>query len=555
LDFGGSHSLTADDYMTADGDGSICRRNGRAYSQMTVSVSGVGNITTSAVSAGYNYPNAINPATGVATTCTAPATHCTYGAPTATGDTKATRITAYGFPYYYTTSNYASVPNGPFASYVWFCDGVDAGGWGTGNCGRRQDPALYKYVRYSASDTSGPGFVPTAFTRVDIMPSGFLVNGVAAANPSGRSYALEMANFAKWYAFHRTRILAMQTASGAAFSALSDTTARVGLATLNSNASHFLNVKPFDSANKKTWFEHFYGVAPANNTPLPDAVRAAGEYFSGSGGFSGALDPLDPTTGQCQRNYHLLSTDGYWNIPLSSGSVGDRDQTVPGSLPGPIPEFTDPALNKNFPKFPPPYYEGPTQTNNSLSDLAMYYWIRDIRPGLADKVQDTVAPWQHVTLYGLAIGAQGRIVYPSGLDAILAGTQDWPVPTGTGGPDSIDDLWHAALNSRGKFFNAKDPQELAASVVQALNEFTGQAGTGTAVGIAGPQFSATNKFGYRTSYEIGWSGDLMKYVLDPAPARCLSTLSAIHSILHYGPRPSNSTRRSSAVAGTQTAGS
>jgi hypothetical protein len=40
-----------------------------------------------------------------------------------------------------------------------------------------------------------------------------------------------------------------------------------------------------------------------------------GEYFSNRGaaaGLPGATDPLDASTGQCQLNYHLMSTDGYW---------------------------------------------------------------------------------------------------------------------------------------------------------------------------------------------------------------------------------------------------
>ncbi len=155
-------------------------------------------------------------------------------------------VTAYGYPYYYTISN------------VWFCSG-NSGGWGTGTCGTRQDPVTYKYVRYSASATTGAAFDPTAFKRVDITPlgTGVLVNGVAAANPSGRSYAQEMTNFAKWYAFNRTRILAMKTAGGIAFSALSDENARVGFHTLWENGSAtagFLNVLPFDASQKATWF-------------------------------------------------------------------------------------------------------------------------------------------------------------------------------------------------------------------------------------------------------------------------------------------------------------
>src|SRR6185369_7572471 len=129
----------------------------------------------------------------------------------------------------------------------------------------------------------------------------------------------------------------------------------------------------------------------------------------------------------------------------------------------------------------------------------MYYWIHDIRPGVADKGKDSVAPWQHVTLYGLSIGARGTLSYPNGINAITAGTADWPYSVGAspGGPAEIDDLWHAAINSRGKYFNAQNAQQLAESIVAALADFTDQSGTGTAVGIGGAQLSVTNQYAYK----------------------------------------------------------
>ncbi len=144
----------------------------------------------------------------------------------------------------------------------------------------------------------------------------------------------------------------------------------------------------------------------------------------------------------------------------------------------------------------------------------MYYWIRDLRPAIADKVKDSVAPWQHLTTYGLSIGARGTISYPNGINAVTAGTANWPPATGAGGPEAIDDLWHAAVNSRGKYFNASNAQQLAESIVSALADFTDQSGTGTAVGIGGAQLSVTNQYAYKTSYEAGIWGDVKKYALD-----------------------------------------
>ena len=478
---------SAVDIATAFGDGSKCRLNGRSYDAHTEFLAASVLWTTPAVSAGYNYPNRLDSTTGSITNCKVNES-CVFDTP----------APIFGNPYYYTISK------------TQFCSNSDTNGFGAPPCQDRWDPTTFKYVRYGTDPAKS--FDPQAFVRVDIKASGFLVNGAPAANPAGRSYAGEMSNFAKWFAFYRTRMLAMKTAGGIAFSPLSEDNARVGFHTLWENANLFVNVKAFDVNQKATWFSSFYAVAPQNTTPLPDAVYRIGEYFSNSGksGLPGATDPLDPVTGRCQPNYHLMSTDGYWNIGLSTGSVGDQDQAVPAALPGPITGFTPGSA------FPRPYYEGTTISSDSLADLAMKYWINDIRPDLDNLVQDTTAPWQHVTLYGLSIGAQGNIIYPTGIDAIVAGTMDWPKPTGTGHPDSIDDLWHAALNSRGKFFNANNPQELAQSIVGAIADFIGtQSGTGTAVGIAGPQFSATRTYGYRTSYEVGWWGDVQKYALDP----------------------------------------
>ncbi len=144
------------------------------------------------------------------------------------------------------------------------------------------DPTTYKYVRYG---TGASTFDPLAFTRIDIKSTGILVNGVSAANPSGRTYAQEMQNFAIWYSFYRTRIQMMKGATGIAFSAL-DQNSRVGFHTLHENDTLFTNVKDFTSANKTTWFTNLYASDPTGGTNLPDAVWRVGELFSGNLGAS-----------------------------------------------------------------------------------------------------------------------------------------------------------------------------------------------------------------------------------------------------------------------------
>ena len=165
-------------------------------------------------------------------------------------------------------------------------------------------------------------------------------------------------------------------------------------------------------------------------------------------------------------------------------SRGNNDRTVPSlaNLPGAT-GFSPGA------SFPRPYYEGPTATSNNLADLAMYYWIRDIRPrirrqgeGLARALaaRHAVRPVDRRPRNDRLSERHQRDHRRHGRLAVLRGA-------GNGGPEAIDDLWHAAVNSRGKYFNAQNAQQLAESIVSALADFTDQSGTGTGVGLGGAQ--------------------------------------------------------------------
>jgi hypothetical protein len=70
-----------------------------------------------------------------------------------------------------------------------------------------------------------------------------------------------------------------------------------------------------------------------------------------------------------------------------------------------------------------------------MADVAMFYWINDIRPDFENKVKDkdSVATWQHVTFYGLSIGAVGTFDSNSrdavtGAPASVVSGTPWPKP-------------------------------------------------------------------------------------------------------------------------------
>lgn len=136
------------------------------------------------------------------------------------------------------------------------------------------------------------------------------------------SASTDAQNYANWYSYYRKRYLMMRTAMGRAISAL-DSSYRVGFTTISDSGAtdgtnYFRDVKDFDSTQKANFYSSLYSAAPYSWTPLRGALSKAGRYFAKK--ISGQT--YDPVQYSCQRNYTLLSTDGYWNNNIETSSYG-----------------------------------------------------------------------------------------------------------------------------------------------------------------------------------------------------------------------------------------
>jgi len=337
---------------------------------------------------------------------------------------------------------------------------------------------------------------------------------------TGCSQAEERQNFANWFSYYRTRNLFARGALVEAFADLSDTF-RVGWGRINQSSSTSIDgisttviqsgVRDFTAATKNSLFNWLYALPANGGTPLPNAMRAVGQYYSradSKGPWADNPGAVNTTADKtCRRAYHIMVTDGYWNA--STTSVGNSDNTNGPVITGPGRTYQYLATR--------PYKDG---NSNMLADYAMEYWKKDLRPDLANNVvpsADNPAFWQHMINFTVGLGVRGTlnpdklaggVPNPaSDLPALTAGTKTW-------GTDEVDDLWHAALNSRGSFISAKDPAELATairdSVGQALQRELREAGVATA--------SAALQEGnrkYVPLYKTGdWNGDIQAYVLD-----------------------------------------
>ena len=173
---------------------------------------------------------------------------------------------------------------------------------------------------------------------------------------------------------------------------------------------------------------------------------------------------------------------------------------------------------------------------NSLSDVAQYYYVNDLRPngttgeGGIDVSENNVprsgegslddkATWQHMTTFTLGLGLAGELDYRSDYRTastghfaeIRAGTRNWPVPPNSTSlvPSKLDDLWHAAVNGRGQFFSAADPDTVVTSLQSALAGVNNRVASAAAAATSTLEPVAGDNFAYIAKYITGvWSGDL-----------------------------------------------
>lgn len=184
----------------------------------------------------------------------------------------------------------------------------------------------------------------------------------------------------------------------------------------------------------------------------------------------------------CRRAYQIFMTDGAWNGQSNAVWPGNTDNT-----------------NKIFPDGVP-YTIASDQTNvyrgalgNTLADWAMRMWSEDLQPGIPDLIKPSTtdgvpaietygavnlqrywnpkhnpATWQHLVQYTIGYGTDAyswpsppkwSLIdddnYGAGGDysKLVQGTVAW-VPTVFGNLNANNpaELWHMAINSRGKFY-------------------------------------------------------------------------------------------------------
>ncbi len=395
------------------------------------------------------------------------------------------------------------------------------------------------YYKYTGGGSPGTTCQSNAsYTKITVSATSCVVSGDVTSCPTG---ADERVNFANWYSYYRTRILMMKSGMATAFATLDDKF-RVGFHTINNpgstgNNGGSLTIQDFSGGGagtpKGNWYAMLFKMSPTDSTPLQQALVRVGEYYAGNAQTGLPIDGAhpDPVQYSCQKNFTIMSTDGGWNGPNTG--KGDWDNTVPTSMPikdgNTVYNISDTGLTPGT-QFPRPFYEGATANTDTLADIGMYYWVRDLRtagPVSTNNVPTSSsdpAYWQHMNLFTMGLGLNGTLNFPGDYDALVAGTKNWPVTpnggnTSTTNPAKFDDLWHAAVNGHGQYYKATDPISVANSLTAALRAISDAPTYGVGPSSSTNDFKSPDQTDFSTyvsSYRlINWSGDVKKYTLDP----------------------------------------
>ena len=305
----------------------------------------------------------------------------------------------------------------------------------------------------------------------------------------------DQTNVANWYSYYRKREYVLKRAVS---ELITNSAQRMGLATLHNNNSVGTPIDDMtDASAKENLLDELFQVNSTGGTPLRRLLENTGEYFdqtdSGNSlhsplGFDDA-SPILPAVdgGECQQNFTVLFSDGFWNG--SKPSVGNTDVDGAG-------EFDGGPHSDTF--------------SDTLADVAMKYYEKDLST-LADNVPVITNvdenSSQHLVTYSVAFGLDGTLTNEPADHKDATPPPPWPEPK-SNKLTTIDDMRHAAFNSRGLYLAGQNPQELIDSLNDALGDIGNRTGSASAV-AATSQSIQTGSLIFQGFFDAeNWDGDL-----------------------------------------------
>jgi len=242
-------------------------------------------------------------------------------------------------------------------------------------------------------------------------------------------------------------------------------------------------------------------------------------------------------TGSILSGPTTSSWSGWTNV---DGVCYASAQTLPsnGTVTGGGPPTPPSNCTSGTQEWPCETYSSSGGSSNTLADVAQYYYKTDLRtsalgnctgalggslstcdnnvPATGTSAEDDKANWQHMTTFTMGLGLSGSLTYSAtyktdtsgAFNNIRQGSTNWPVPSADD-PTALDDLWHAAVDGRGQYFSARDPDTVINSLTNALAGISARVASASAAATSNLEPVAGDNFAYTAKYvTLQWVGEL-----------------------------------------------
>ena len=316
-------------------------------------------------------------------------------------------------------------------------------------------------------------------------------------------------------------------------------------------------IRPFSGTHRANFDTWVNSLQPYSNTPLHDMMKRAGEFMT----TTGVWNPYAKVPGTqetpllaCRKSFQIFMTDGEWNS-YSTGTTNhgsaDNADGITRTLPDGV-SYDTSAGNTQTRVYRDAF--GST-TLSTVADYAFQYWATDLQPGIANEVRPIIrvpgsvnygtsaspymldeywnprnnpATWQNLTTYTISFGAGAAPSttnaprwgwdaaarwYSGDYPGLITGAVNWGNAI-AGGDATRKDLWHMAVNSRGRYVLATNTAELQAAFSEILNQILLDTSNPIAAISASTQSTRSDTLAFIAGYNaMRWSGDLTGYGL------------------------------------------